>query len=110
MSTIQWLIGLGKDARNTQVWPGLEEILHDRRRGSIAADGPGTGVAVGVVANLYGDVAHGSLPGIGEFLFLLSIQCAPTKGYFQQTELADSGSLRSRLPAEHARHICLIRL
>jgi hypothetical protein len=63
MSAFHGLMGLRKGARGTRdCGQGLEETPHNLGYGGIAAGGPDSGVAVGVVADFYGDVAHGFAP------------------------------------------------
>jgi len=53
-----------------------EEKIPHGGDGGVVLRGPDAGLAVGIVADGYGDVAHGCLPGIGWDFAFFSPLCA----------------------------------
>jgi hypothetical protein len=61
--------------RATLARPGETEqkILHDGSNGGVVLCGPDASLAVGIVADGYGDVVHGCPPGLAGFWMVISI-------------------------------------
>ena len=64
----------GKGARDPrEAWQVEEEVLHDGGDGGVVLGGPDAGLAVGIVADGYGDVAHGCPLDLAGFWMVVSI-------------------------------------
>ena len=64
----------GEGARDPGQTGKIEEkVLHDGGDGGVVLCGPDTGLAVGIVADGYGDVAHGCPLDLAGFWMVVSI-------------------------------------